>query len=90
MKALIALGAAAIVATAAASPANARQGCGPNFHRAPSGMCRPNRDMRHGDMRDGDMRAKWIEGHYYGGHGYWWHSRWYHHRQRRNGVWIYL
>jgi len=83
MKALIALGAAAIVATAA-SPAAAREGCGPGFHRAPNGMCRPNRDMRD------NMREEWIEGHYYSGHGYWWHNRWYQHRHRRNGIWIYL
>lgn len=85
MKALIALGAAAVIATAAASPANAREGCGPGFHRAPNGVCRPN-----GDMRDRDMHDRWVEGRYYGGHGYWWHNRWYQHRHRRNGVWIYL
>ena len=80
MKALIALGAAALFATAAASPADARQGCGPGFHRAPNDMCRPNRDMR----------VVYVEGRYYPGHGYWWHNQWRHHRQRRNGVWIYL
>jgi hypothetical protein len=79
MKALIALAAAAIVATAAA-PADARQGCGPGFHRAPNGMCRPNRGGQ----------VQYVEGRYYAGHGYWWHNTWRHHRQRRNGVWIYL
>jgi hypothetical protein len=79
MKALIAL-AAAVVATAAASPADARQGCGPGFHRAPNGMCRPNRATR----------IRYVEGRFYPGQGYWWHNRWRHHRQRRNGVWIYL
>jgi hypothetical protein len=83
MKALIALGAAALVATAAASPADARQGCGPGFHRTPNGMCRPNRGPA-------GMQAQWVEGRYYPGHGYWWHNAWRHHRQRRNGVWIYL
>jgi hypothetical protein len=78
MKAIAALAVASGIAMLAAAPADARQGCGPGFHRAPNGMCRPNRDMR------------WVEGRYYGGHGYWWHNRWYQHRHRRNGVWIYL
>jgi hypothetical protein len=33
---------------------------------------------------------RWVEGRYYPGHGYWWHNQWRQHRQRRNGVWIYL
>jgi hypothetical protein len=80
MKTLFALGAAAIVATAAASPAQAREGCGRGFHRAMNGMCRPNRGT--------EMR--WIEGRYYSGYGYRWHNRWYQRRHRRHGVWIYL
>ena len=80
MKALIALGAAAAVGIAAATPAQARQGCGPGFHRAFNGMCRPNRGT--------EMR--YIEGHYYAGQGYWYQNRWYHQRHRRRGVWIYL
>jgi hypothetical protein len=82
MRTLIAIAAVAVVATAGSSPALARQGCGPGFHRAYNGMCRPNRDRM--------MRVQYVEGHYYGGHGYWWHNRWYQHRHRRNGVWIYL
>jgi hypothetical protein len=81
MRTLIALAAAAVVATAAASPADARQGCGPGFHRAPNGMCRPNR---------GGMRVQYVEGRYYRGQGYWWHNAWHQRRQHRNGVWIYL
>jgi hypothetical protein len=80
MKILIALAAATVVATAAASPAQARQGCGPGFHRTPNGMCRPN----------GGMRTQYVEGRYYSGQGYWSNNRWYQHRRRRNGVWIYL
>lgn len=81
MRALIAIGAATIAATAVTStPAVAREGCGRDFHRAWNGMCRPNRGTR----------ERWIEGHYYAGQGYWWHNRWYHHRRRQNGVWIYL
>ena len=80
MKALIALGAAAIVATAVATPAHAREGCGPGFHRAYNGMCRPNRGT--------EMR--YIEGHYYAGQGYYYQHRWWHHRHMRHGVWIYI
>ena len=80
MKALIALGAAAIIGIAAATPAQARQGCGPGFHRAFNGMCRPNRGTA----------IRYVEGQFYAGRGYWWHNRWYHRRHRRNGVWIYL
>ena len=83
MKILAALGVASAIATIASTPAEARQGCGPGFHRAYNGMCRPNRDMQ---MR----RMQYVEGRYYGGHGYWYHNRWYQHRHRRNGVWIYL
>ena len=80
MKALIALGAAAAMALVTATPAAAREGCGRGFHRAMNGMCRANRGTQ----------ARWLEGHYYQGQGYRWHNRWYQHRQRRNGVWIYL
>jgi len=80
MKALIALGAASAMATVTASPAVAREGCGPGFHRMANGMCRANRGTR----------ARWIEGHYYRGQGYWHQNRWYHRRHRQNGVWIYL
>jgi hypothetical protein len=80
MKTLIALGAAAVIASAAASPAVAREGCGRDFHRTPNGMCRPNRGTE----------ARWIEGRYYHGQGYWHQNRWYHRRHRENGVWIYL
>jgi hypothetical protein len=77
------------VATAGSSPALARQGCGAGFHRAPNGMCRPNRDNRY-NRYDRMRHMAYVEGHYYGGHGYWYHNRWYQHRHRRNGVWIYL
>ena len=83
MKILAALGVASAIAMITSTPAEARQGCGPGFHRAYNGMCRPNLDMQ---MR----RMQYVEGRYYGGHGYWYHNRWYQHRHRRNGVWIYL
>lgn len=80
MKSLIAIGAAAIIATVAAAPAQAREGCGRNYHRAANGMCRADRGTR----------ERWLEGQYYQGRGYYWHNRWYQRRHRRNGVWIYL
>ena len=95
MKTIAALAVASGIAMLAASPADARQGCGPGFHRSPNGMCRPNRDMRNANMQDRDMRdnmrqQQWVQGRYYSGRGYWWHNQWHQHRQRRNDVWIYL
>lgn len=80
MKVLAALGLASAMALVAVSPANAAQGCGPGFHRAPSGACRPNRD---------DAGVTWVVGRYYPGHGYWYNNRWYHHRERWHGDWRY-
>jgi hypothetical protein len=80
MKALLAVGAAAIIATVAAAPAQAREGCGRGYHRTAYGNCRPDRGTY----------ARWVEGQYYQGRGYYWHNRWYQHRQRRHGVYIYL
>ena len=79
MKAIAALGLVSAFAMASATPADARQGCGPGFHRAPNGMCRPNR---------GNQQV-WVVGRYYPGHGYWYNSRWYQHRQRWHGDWRY-
>jgi hypothetical protein len=79
MKTLIALGAATLIAGMAASPVQAREGCGPGFHRAPNGMCRPNRGTQ----------QRWIEGHFYQGHGYRYQNRWYQHRMRHNTGWRY-
>ena len=79
MKTLIALAVAGGVAALAASPAQAREGCGNGFHRTPNGMCRPNKGTH----------ARWVEGHYYAGQGYWYRNNWYQHRRRHNGIWIY-
>ena len=70
MKAVAAIGLASAIALTAVSPAAARQGCGPGFHRMPSGMCRPNHEGR----------MVFVEGRYYPGHGYWYRNRWWHHR----------
>ena len=80
MKTLITLAAAAAVATVAAAPAQAREGCGRGFHRTAYGTCRANRGTQ----------MRWLEGHYYAGQGYWHQNRWYHRRHRQHGVWIYL
>ncbi|GAA3906697.1 hypothetical protein GCM10022276_26500 [Sphingomonas limnosediminicola] len=79
MKSLIALGAAALVATVAPAPAQAREGCGRDFHRTPNGMCRANKGTH----------ARYMEGRYYAGQGYWYRNGWYHRRHRHNGIWIY-
>jgi len=80
MKLIAALGFASSIALIAASPADARQGCGPGFHRAPNGMCRPNRDNR---------AQVWVVGRYYPGHGYWYQNRWWHNRYRYHNMWRY-
>lgn len=79
MKAVAALCLASAVAMAAASPVDARQGCGRGFHRAPNGMCRPNRGTQ-----------VWVVGRFYPGRGYWYNNRWYQHRYRdRHYGWRY-
>jgi hypothetical protein len=84
MKTLIAVAAASIIAIAAATPADAAQGCGRGMHRTPHGRCVPN-----GGMRDG-MRTTWVVGQFYPGHGYWYNNQWYQHRMRdRNRGWRY-
>ncbi len=80
MKALIAIAAAVVAVTAAASPAAAREGCGRGFHRGPNGVCRADRGTY----------ARHVEGRYYRGQGYWHRDRWYHQRHMRRGVYIYL
>lgn len=80
MKLLLALSAATIVATASPTPAMAREGCGPGFHRGPYGHCRANRGTQ----------MRWMEGHYYQGQGYWHQNQWYHQRHRHHGAWVYI
>jgi hypothetical protein len=81
MKIIAALGLTSAIALAAASPAAAREGCGPGSHRAPNGMCRPDR---------GAMAQTWVAGRYYAGHGYWYNNRWYHNRYHDHGnAWRY-
>jgi hypothetical protein len=80
MKALAAIAFASVIAFAASAPAEARQGCGQGFHRAPNGMCVPNR---------GPREQVYVVGHFYPGHGYWYNNRWYQHRVRARYGWRY-
>jgi hypothetical protein len=79
MKVLAAIGLASVIALAASSPAEAREGCGAGFHRAPNGRCVPNRGYR----------PAWVVGRYYPGHGYWYNGRWWRHRYRWHNGWRY-
>jgi hypothetical protein len=79
MKVLAAIGLASLIAIAPASPVQARQGCGPGFHRAPNGMCRPNRGQQ----------PAYVVGRFYAGHGYWYNNRWYQRRVRWHNGWRY-
>jgi hypothetical protein len=78
MKVLAAIGFASVIALAGISPAQARQGCGPGFHRGPYGHCRPNA-----------RRQVFVVGHFYPGRGYWYHGRWWQHRYRHRNMWRY-
>jgi hypothetical protein len=82
----ILLGALASVAMlTAAAPADARDGCGPGFHRGFYGECHPNRGpgpllvapgLAIGAFYPG--RGYW-DGHRYWGHRYAWHRGWRYH-----------
>lgn len=73
MKLLATIGIASVIALTGIAPVQARQGCGPGFHRNHWGRCVPNR-------RPGP--EVWVVGRYYAGHGYWYRNRWWHHRYR--------
>jgi len=80
MKTLAVIGLASVIALAAASPAEARQGCGQGFHRAPNGACVPNR---------GPRQQVYVVGRFYPGQGYWYNNRWYKQRSRWRNGWRY-
>jgi hypothetical protein len=84
MKRIFAVALAAGVAFAAMSPAQARQGCGPGFHRGPYGHCRPNRGPGVVAVAPG-----LVVGNFYGGRGYWDGRRYWQHRYRRHNGWGY-
>ena len=76
---------AAGVALAAASSADARDGCGRGFHRGPYGHCRPNRGPVVGVGPGGAL----IVGNYYARRGYWDGRRYWPHRYRWHNDWRY-
>lgn len=77
-------GAATLGATVAATPAEARDGCGRGAHRGPGGYCRPNVNRVYIAPR------RLIVGRYYGNRGYWDGRRYWQHRYRhRSGGWRY-
>jgi hypothetical protein len=84
MKKLLALAFAAGAAVVATAPADARQGCGPGFHRGPYGHCRPNRD-RVVVAAPGTL----IVGNFYRGKGYWDGQRYWQRRYRWHNGWRY-
>ncbi|MBW8784550.1 MAG: hypothetical protein JF593_07910 [Novosphingobium sp.] len=84
MKKLLALAIAAGAALAAVSPATAREGCGPGFHRDYYGHCRPNRGPALA-VAPGGL----VIGTYYNGRGYWDGRRYWHHRRRWHDDWRY-
>ena len=81
MKRMIGLALAASIAFVATGTAEARQGCGPGFHRGPYGACRPNR----GPVVVGAPAI----GVFYSGRGYWDGRRYWQHRDRWHGGWRY-
>jgi hypothetical protein len=85
MKKILAIALVAGTAFAAASPADARQGCGPGFHRGPYGHCRPNR----GDAVVAVAPGGLIVDRYYSGRGYWDGNRYWQHRTRWHNRWRY-
>ena len=83
MKKIFALALAAGIAVVATAPADARQGCGPGFHRGPYGHCRPNRDRV--VVAPGTL----IVGNFYRGKGYWDGHRYWQRRHRWHNGWRY-
>ncbi len=78
---LAALAAGAALTTA--MPADARQGCGPGFHRGAYARCVPNRGRGVVVVRTPRI------GVFYPGRGYWHANRYWAHRYRRHGGWRY-
>jgi hypothetical protein len=74
--------AAAGLALASVSAADAAGGCGRAFHRGPHGHCVPNREVV--------VAPGLVIGNFYAGHGYWdGHRYWRHRFSDRHGGWRY-
>jgi hypothetical protein len=85
MKKIISLALAAGLAVGVASVAEAREGCGPGFHRNYRGFCVPNRGHRV-VVAPG---VRLIIGNYYTGRGYWDGRRYWQHRRHWHNRWRY-
>ncbi|MGU3391861.1 GCG_CRPN prefix-to-repeats domain-containing protein [Sphingomonas sp. M1A8_2b] len=83
MKKLLLAALAVGTAITTAMPADARQGCGPRFHRGAYGRCIPNR------VRRVVVVPAPRVGVFYPGRGYWHANRYWGHRYRRHGGWRY-
>ena len=64
----------------ASAPADAAQGCGRGYHRAPRGHCVPNFRARGPVL---------VVGNFYQGRGFWDGRRYYQNRYRHHGGWRY-
>lgn len=80
---LISAALAGAATLAAAAPAEARQGCGPGFHRGYHDRCVPNR------AGPGYRQPVLVVGNFYRGQGYWDGRRYWQHRYRYNNGWRY-
>lgn len=85
MKALLAVALAAGAAVITVTPADARQGCGPGYHRGPAGHCRPNRGGPAVIVAPGRL----VVGNFYRGRGYWDGRHYWQHRYRHHNGWRY-
>jgi hypothetical protein len=95
MKTILAVALVATATIAAASSADARDGCGQGAHRGAYGHCRPNHGYDRGYHRGDDRRHyrgddRVVIGTYYGDRGgYWDGNRYWMHRDRFEGGWRY-
>jgi hypothetical protein len=87
MKRIVAIALAASAATfgmtLGSTAAEARQGCGRDFHRGYYGRCIPNRYYRPGVV------GRPVVGIYYGNRGWWDGHRYWRDRYRHHGGWRY-
>lgn len=84
-KLLLAALAAGTVMTVA-TPAMAREGCGPGWHRGYYGRCVPNRGPEAVVPVPGGAL---VIGNFYPGRGYWDGHRYWQHREHWRGHWRY-
>ena len=75
------------VATFAALPAEAREGCGRGYHRGAYGRCIPNGPPARAVVAGPGVRL--VIGNYYSGRGYWDGRRYWQKRYRHNNGWRY-